>query len=296
MVLCAMLVKDVDCKTMLLSKHIHHHQRVVIIGCENVLSSIEQMDELPMIEDVISILRKCRGNQDVEVIKAIYTRICCTGLEAHKDVGNHIVPLFAEYSGLWNMAQHVFNRIIHHSVHSWNSLISGFAKSGRLEDALNLYQKMQEAEVRPSSHTLVALLKSCGDVDVLGGGRVSHFEVICQGLETDNFVGSSLVDMYSKSGSIPDARAVFDELPVRDVVTWNVLMSAYADQGFSNEALFYFKSMQTEGVSPDSVSYICILKACGCIAAIDEGRVRHVEIVEGFIRHSFVNNALVDMY
>jgi hypothetical protein len=72
---------------------------------------------------------------------------------------------------------------------------------------------MQHAGVQPDSVTFVGLLNACASVVVLEQGRCVHQQILQSGLESDVFVGSSLVDTYAKCGSIEDAWSVFNKMP-----------------------------------------------------------------------------------
>jgi pentatricopeptide repeat protein len=87
--------------------------------------------------------------------------------------------------------------------------------------------------------------------------------------------------MYAKCGSIEDARNVFDRMPTRDVVTWNATIRGYAKCGQGWEALKLFRQMQHEGLQPDSVTFMGLLNACASVAALDEGKYVHKQIIEG---------------
>jgi hypothetical protein len=68
---------------------------------------------------------------------------------------------------------------------------------------------MQQEGLQPDFVTFVGVLNACASILVLEEGRYIHQEVIESGLELDVFVGSSLVDMYAKCGSMDDAWRVF---------------------------------------------------------------------------------------
>eukprot|EP00250_Pteridium_aquilinum_P017060 c23433_g1_i1 orf=1130-1960(-) len=103
--------------------------------------------------------------------------------------------------------------------------------------------------------------------------------------------------MYAKCGLLTEAREVFDELPVRDIVSWNALIAGYSDQGLGEEALDALEQMQMEDMPGDVVTTVCCLKACGSIGATDKGRELHSEIVKVANEElSFVENTLVDVY
>ncbi|KAH7415090.1 hypothetical protein KP509_14G026700 [Ceratopteris richardii] len=239
------------------------------------------------------MLRRCKGNRDAELIQGIYLLLCATGLDIHNDVGNHVVPLLVESTGLWGISQQAFNRMDHHTIHSWNSFLSGFGKLEQPEHSLKIYQRMLENGTCPSSHTYVALLHSCIACEA---GSLVHSSIVQDGFESDVFVGSSLVDMYSKSGFIYDAQVVFDCLLERDVVTWNALMAPLIDQDSDCGTFHHFERMKIEGVMADLVSYIYVLKACGCTKAIKKGHFIHAELEERGIQSSFLSNAIIDMY
>lgn len=120
--------------------------------------------------------------------------------------------------------------------------------------ALILYEKMQEDDpLHPNRYTFMALLQACARLEDVERGCKIHAEIERKGfLETDIFIGSSLVDMYVKCGCLVKALEVFDKLPVRNVVSWTALIGGYAEHGRSEEALFYFKHMQYVGISLDS--------------------------------------------
>jgi pentatricopeptide repeat protein len=67
--------------------------------------------------------------------------------------------------------------------------------------------------VQPNSVTFVGALNPCASVLALEKGRCVHHQIIEHGLEPNVFVGSSLVDMYGKCGSLEDAWSVFNKMP-----------------------------------------------------------------------------------
>ena len=88
-------------------------------------------------------------------------------------------------------------------------------------------------------------------------------------------LGNALVDMYAKCGALVKARKTLEELPTRNIVSWNSLMAGYVQHEQSNEAINCFASIQQEGLSPDEVTFACVLNSCGNRRAIDEGKEIH---------------------
>ena len=86
-------------------------------------------------------------------------------------------------------------------------------------------------------------------------------------------LGNALVDMYVNCGMLEKAQKVHDELLVRNVYSWNSLIAGYAQHSNGHEAMNCFQKMQSEGLSPDWITYICIPEACGNIGSIEKGEV-----------------------
>jgi pentatricopeptide repeat protein len=99
---------------------------------------------------------------------------------------------------------------------AWNAMILGYAKCGQGQKALQLSWQMQYQGVHPVPVTFVGMLNACASVAAPEEGRHIHGAIIQSGYESDVFVGSSLIDMYAKCGSVEDAWRVFNRMPRHD--------------------------------------------------------------------------------
>ncbi|XP_057832678.2 pentatricopeptide repeat-containing protein At4g02750 isoform X2 [Cryptomeria japonica] len=113
----------------------------------------------------------------------------------------------------------------------------------------------------------------------------------CQDISLEN----KLVSIYAKWGDLEEARRVFDGMPKRNVVSWTVMIAAYARHGLCDEALTLLYRMQGgEGIQPNQFTFASVLPACQNIEVLKE---IHGEVVRlGFDSNVFVGNGLVDMY
>ena len=93
-------------------------------------------------------------------------------------------------------------------------------------------------------------------------------------------LGNAFIDMYAKCGMLDKAQKALEDHSNRNVITWSALISGYVQHGQSHEALDSFKRMQNEGLSLDVIMFICTLKACGSMGAIDKGNQIHDEVVK----------------
>ncbi|XXG70606.1 hypothetical protein AAC387_Pa07g0047 [Persea americana] len=153
--------------------------------------------------------------------------------------------------------------------------------------------------VHPNPFTSSFLVKSCTRVASLVGGRQMHACILRGGHQSDCLLLTSLVELYSICGEGDDGRQVFDEMSHRDTVAWNVLISCYARNRRTRDALRLFDEMQAppHGSQPDNVTCLLLLQACAQLGALDFGkRIHHYIEERGYGRTLNLCNSLVAMY
>lgn len=242
------------------------------------------------------ILKRCIAMKDLVLGSHVHSLAVRSGYESNAFLANHIICMYASHGKL-EEATLVFGRVPTPSRHMWASIILAHARHGLPKVAIDLYRRMRESPVKPDNHIFAAVLTACATLEDLSTGRDVHADISSNG-KLNVYVGSSLVDMYSKCGSLEDARTVFDSLTSKDVVIWNAMLSGYAQHGHGQEALTLYKSMEKEGVSaPDAVTFVCLLKACAKMGALKLGEQVHQQIQErGLEVDVVVHNCLVNMY
>lgn len=154
----------------------------------------------------------------------------------------------------------------------WNVMIDGYTQHGRPNEALELFRQMLSAKVKPNEVTVLSLLSACGQLGALESGRWLHSYIDNNGIQLNVHVGTALVDMYSKCGSLDDARLVFDKINNKDVVAWNAMIAGYSMHGFSQDALQLFTEMCRLRIHPTDITFISILSACAHAGLVSKGR------------------------
>ncbi|XP_023923012.2 pentatricopeptide repeat-containing protein At5g48910 [Quercus suber] len=174
--------------------------------------------------------------------------------------------------GEFGAARELFDSMPQRSVVSWNVMISGYAQNGLFKEAIGMFREMQMGDVCPNYVTLVSVLPAISCFGALELGKWVHLYAEKNGIEIDDVLGSALVDMYSKCGSIEKALQVFERLPRKNAITWSTIIGGLAMHGRANDALDYFSRMERSGVTPSDVTYIGVLSACSHAGLVDEGR------------------------
>uniref|UniRef100_A0A7N2ML26 DYW domain-containing protein n=1 Tax=Quercus lobata TaxID=97700 RepID=A0A7N2ML26_QUELO len=180
--------------------------------------------------------------------------------------------------GEFGAARELFDSMPQRSVVSWNVMISGYAQNGLFKEAIEMFREMQIGDVCPNYVTLVSVLPAISRFGALELGKWVHLYAEKNGIEIDDVLGSALVDMYSKCGSIEKALQIFERLPRKNAITWSTIIGGLAMHGRANDALDYFSRMERSGVTPSDVTYIGVLSACS-----HAGRAGHLEEAEELI-------------
>ncbi|GMH14818.1 hypothetical protein Nepgr_016659 [Nepenthes gracilis] len=166
----------------------------------------------------------------------------------------------------------LFDEMTDKDVVCWNVMIDGFTQHGRPNKSLGLFRQMLEAGVMPNEVTVLSVLSACGQIGALELGRWLHSYLVNNGIQINVHLSTALVDMYSKCGSLEDARLVFQNINAKDVVAWNSMIVGYAMHGFSKGALQLFDEMRNRGIHPTDITFIGVLNACANAGLVTEGR------------------------
>jgi pentatricopeptide repeat protein len=116
---------------------------------------------------------------------------------------------------------------------SWNrSLASSVAPE--YEKTTEVFQQMQHEGMNPNKFIFVHVLNAFANLQALEEGRHAHKQIIQSGCESDVFVGSSLIDMYAKCGSMEDASRVFNKITC-DMLSWSAMLFGLLKSGSSTK-------------------------------------------------------------
>ncbi|KAJ7548566.1 hypothetical protein O6H91_07G017400 [Diphasiastrum complanatum] len=266
---------------------------------EEAINLFQQMQETGLAPDkvlFVVVLKACARLGALEQGKQLHSDIIKRGFQSDVIVGNTLVDMYAK-CGCTEDARELFNNMSERDVVTWTAIIGGYAQNGLCKESLVLYEQMKREGVQPDNVTFVLLLKACASLAALEQGKQLHSDIVKRGFQSDVIVGSTLVDMYAKCGCTEDARELFNNMSERDVVSWNAMIAGYAQNGLGKEALALYEQMKQEGLQPDNVTFVLLLQACASLAALEQGKQLHSDIIRrGFQWDVIVGSTLVDMY
>ncbi|CAM6118183.1 unnamed protein product [Calypogeia fissa] len=244
----------------------------------------------------VQVLHACASMQDLEEGRRIHGLIIQNGCELDVFVGSGLINMYSK-CGSPDEGRVVFDKMPVRNVVVWNAMIQGYGTCRQADKALELSSQMARERIEPDKVTFAAILTACIGMAALEEGRRIHASIIDRSLESDVKVGTGLVVMYAKCGSMEDAHQVFNKLEARHVVAWNNMIMGYVKSGQGHTALGVFYQMQVETVEPDTFTFLGVLNACASIGFLEEGRRIHAMVVDkGLESDVSVGNALIDMY
>lgn len=279
-----------------------------------------------LIEALRSLFEKCKSMSE---LKQIHALLLTFGLYQEHSFASKILS-FSALSNLGNIdySSRFLSQLCHPSVFDWNTVIRGYSKSKHPNRCISVFVQMLRHGFSPDHLTYPFLLKASASLLKLELGVAIHARVAKHGYESDRFIRNSLIHMYgscrnigyarkvfdempcknlvswnamldgfAKCGDVCSAREVFELMPKRDVVSWSSLIDGYVKAGEYMEALALFGRMQLARAEANEVTMVSVLCACAHLGALEQGRVMHQYVVKNRLPLTLVlQTSLVDMY
>ena len=199
--------------------------------------------------------------------------------------------------GNLHYAERIFNYIDIPGLFIYNLVIKAFTKNGSFRKAVLLFRQLREEGLSPDNFTYPFVFKAIGCLGEVREGEKVYGFVVKSGLEFDTYVCNSLMDMYAEVGRVQNLRQVFEEMPQRDVVSWNVLISGYVKCRRYEDAVDVFRRMQQQSsLRPNEATVVSTLSACIALKMLELGKEIHRYVREQLGFTIKIGNALVDMY
>ena len=228
--------------------------------------------------------------------KQVHGHALKLGLSSDSYVISALLELYGRLDGA-DAAKLLFCKSARRNSVSWTLISRLYIMEDKPGLAVDMFKQMVKSKAEIDPLALVTAIGACGILKSLPEGRNVHDIARKSGLEGDVLVSNSLLKLYIDCGSIKDARAVFDRMPSKDVISWTEIFRGYVKNGGFNEGLKLFRQMSMEGIKPDSLAISSILPACGRVAAHKQGKEIHAYLLRnGIDMNVTVQNAVLDMY
>ncbi|XP_043694197.1 pentatricopeptide repeat-containing protein At1g11290, chloroplastic-like [Telopea speciosissima] len=238
----------------------------------------------------------CAHSSYLSAGEQAHSAIIKLGFDSNVFINSALVHLYGNCDSI-SSARQMFDEMPDRNVVSWNSLITAYLHAGFPHIAVEVFLEMLRLGFAPNPSTISALLVACSRVKAGELGIQVHALGLKSGVSSNVFVGTGLIDMYSKCSNIDDAKRVFDHLPDRNTVTWTSMVTGYAHHQQSNEAMILTREMRRLGVKLNSITYNSLLSSFSSPNDLDHGKQVHCQVIEqGLESSTYIVVSLMTMY
>ncbi|KAI5068681.1 hypothetical protein GOP47_0017026 [Adiantum capillus-veneris] len=201
--------------------------------------------------------------------KRLHARLVGSKLDSDNVLGNALVNMYSKCECL-DDARDIFWRLPERDIVSWNTLISGCAQLEDKKESWQLFEQMRLEGLPLDRFTFISILDVFITQAALVKGKLVHSCFLSSSFSSDVMVGTAVVTMYGKCGSLRDAERAFNNMPKQNIVSWNAFLGTFAQHGQAKQAIYHFQRMKHK-LNPDKVTFTIILNACSHAGLVDEG-------------------------
>ncbi|XP_009804600.1 pentatricopeptide repeat-containing protein At2g27610 [Nicotiana sylvestris] len=202
----------------------------------------------------------------------VHAEIIKTKYEGSPTVGTALLDAYVKTGNIGEAAK-VFEEIDEKDIIAWSAMLSGYAQRGDIQGAVRVFRQLSKSGVWPNEFTFSSVINACTtSMASVEQGKQFHASSIKSGYSNAFCVSSALVTMYAKRGNIESANEVFKRQKERDLVSWNSMISGYAQHGYGRKALKIFEEMRKKNLEMDNITFIGVISACTHAGLLNEGQ------------------------
>ncbi|WOL16177.1 pentatricopeptide repeat-containing protein [Canna indica] len=217
----------------------------------------------PLTFTISSVLKGCSQLVAFEEGKQIHADAFKHGFQFDARVQTTLIDFYSKCKRLTE-ARQVFDGIARaglDDVQACNTMIAGYAEAGDMVAACALFESMPER----NTVSLVVMIGGYASQNQMDSAHKLFERGLADG-EVDVVVCTAMITGYAKCGNILAARSIFDDMPERDVASWNAMISAYSQADLNDEALDLFRLMLSttcwQKVEPNHATIATIVSVC----------------------------------
>ncbi|XP_010934876.1 pentatricopeptide repeat-containing protein At1g32415, mitochondrial [Elaeis guineensis] len=244
----------------------HHEEALLLFLDMNRTAAVK-----PNGETIVSLIFACAGLGYPRVGKQVHAHAVAHGMDGDDGrISKGLIRMYSRF-GTMDWAHRIFNQNIRRGdAVCWNSMIEGYIKIGRLEEARRLFDAIT---VDPEGFTWVTMVVTW----------------------------TTMVAAYFDAGDVAEARRLFDLMPERDATAWTAVISGLVQNEMIPEAFEAFGEMRSTGCAPVDHALASLLGAVGSVAHLEIGEQMHGLVTKtrpdcGPGSDTVLCNALVAMY
>ncbi|CAJ1931965.1 unnamed protein product [Sphenostylis stenocarpa] len=245
---------------------------------------------------MLSVVEACGKVDCLELAKSVHGYGIRKEMVGDASLRNSLIVMYSQCGYLCG-AKGVFESVGDRSTSCWTCMISSCNQNRCFEEAIDVFKKMQESEVEVNAVTMISVLSSCANLGWLKEGMSVHSFILRREMNgADLDIGPALMDFYAACWKISSCEKLLHLIGNGSVISWNSLISIYAQEGLNKEAMVLFARMLGKGLRPDSFSLASSISASAGAGSILFGQQIHGHVTKRGFLNEFVQNSLMDLY
>lgn len=243
------------------------------------------------------LVKLCANVLDFELARCIHCQTVKLGIENDVMVGGSLVDTYSRLR-LLDDACEMFQVLKDKDNVALCSLLAGFNQIGKAEEGLTFFINFLYEGNKPDPFTCASIVSLCSNLKTELAGTQVHCSFIKLGLMMDSYLGSAFINMYGTFGMISDAYKCFLEVCYKNEICISAMINALVLNSNDEKALDLFCWMKEVGIVPSKSTINFVLRVCGNLFMLKEGRSFHSYIIKIPCGNDKLGleNALLEMY
>ncbi|KAK9078753.1 hypothetical protein SSX86_002811 [Deinandra increscens subsp. villosa] len=243
--------------------------KLTFTNVSTLLHSLDLTNPDQCVQSYALILKNCRKLHNLQLGLQLHGHMIVTGVELCEFLASQLLEFYCKVGNI-DDARKLFDEMPERNVFSWTSVIGMYCEVGDYEETIRLFYMMIDEGVRPDRFVFPKVFKACAQLRDYKAGKDVYDYMTTIGFEGNNSVKRGFLDMFIKCGRMDIARRLFDQMNSVDVIMWNMMVSGYVSKRDFERALRYVDQMRLKGVFPDRVTYNTILSGFAQVGRFKE--------------------------
>ncbi|KAJ9184504.1 hypothetical protein P3X46_004219 [Hevea brasiliensis] len=216
------------------------------------------------------VIKACRDKMGLMIGRLVHCIVMKYGFHLDRFVCASLVDMYAK-CGVIEDAKQLFDKMSSKDLVTWTVMIGAYAECGNANESLVLFDQMREEGFVPDEIAMVAIVNACAKLCAMNKARQVHDYVNRSKISMGVILGTAMIDMYAKCGSVDSAREIFDRMQQKNFISWSAMIAAYGYHGQGKKALELFPMMLSSGIKPNNITFVSLLYACSHSGLVEDG-------------------------
>ncbi|KAK7318936.1 hypothetical protein RJT34_03645 [Clitoria ternatea] len=160
--------------------------------------------------------------------------------------------------------------------------LDSFCKEGKVKEAVQVLELLEQLHVPVDLPRYLELMHQCGETKSPKEAKIVHKHALQHLSPLRVSTHNQILEMYLKCEFVDDALDIFNNMPERNLTTWDTMITQLAKNGFGEDSIDLFTQFKKLGLKPDGQMFIGVFLACSMVGDIDEGMLHFESMTKDY--------------